>query len=290
MKNKLVYLLSIGSVALGTSLLNISSAAEAATLSGELQITSSAAFTNLDLLSDPGAVSNQLSILFRDTEFASGPSQNYVANGNYGSFAIDGATGSFVPFFNPGTTKEILSVVLPSLTPNVTPTQNIYVGPGGGAATISGADITPNITSFNVPFLRLTNAGQSNSPIEFFVDQITKFTDDNVPGTTGATRGFDITLIGQFRDASGTSFGSATLDGTFSVVGDPVLVDLLSGNRCDTLSDTCVPHTTATFGGTFVAEPHEVTVPEPSNLVGLVGLGLLGSFVVAKRKKEVTIS
>ena len=38
---------------------------------------------------------------------------------------------------------------------------------------------------------------------------------------------------------------------------------------------------------TITVQDTPKAVPEPSNLVGLVGLGLLGSFVVAKRKKEV---
>ena len=280
MKNNLAKFLAFGSLVVGGTFLATNPAKAALITGSELQFNASLVFYD----ADPGP-GNQLTALFTNTynDFSS-----VALLGDYGQFDIlNSSTDSFAPYIG-ADVLEIVSLQFPSIVPNVDLVlgTNRYVGAGAPVPFLHGSALTPDVSPFNTPILRLSDPGVASSPTEFFIDRVTSFFDDVPSGEDPFSYTFRAT--GHFRDAHGVAGGRGRLNGTFDF-GNPVLVDILTGNigTCTEVSDDCVAAITSTFGATFVVEEKPVAVPEASNLVGLVGLGLLGSFVVAKRKKEV---
>lgn len=277
MKNNLAKFLAVGSLLVGGSFLATNSA-RAALLSGsELQFNASLVFYDAD--AGPG---NQLTALFTNTynDFSS-----VALIGSYGEFDILGSSnGSFLPYVSaPNPTLEIASIQFPSLIPNVNGGFNQYVGTGGAVASLSGSSLTPNVSPFSTPILRLTDASDPDTPIEFFIDEVTSFFDD-VPSNESPFS-YTFRATGFFRDAAGVATGRGRLNGTFAF-GAPIFVDLTTGSTqtCTGVSDTCVGALTSTFGATFLVDEPIVPVPESSPVSALIGFGLVGSAFALRRK------
>jgi hypothetical protein len=283
MKSNLGKFLAVGSLVVGGAAL-AASPAKAALVSGStLQFNASLVFFDAD-----PAAGNALTVLFTENynDFSS-----VALVGDYGEFDILGSSdGSFAPYVTgvDPTSLEVLSLAFPSLVPTtILGFANVYIGGPGPIASLPGSSLTPDVSPFTTPVLRLDDADDADTPIEFFIDEVTSFF-DNVPAG-GPTFSYTFAANGAFRDDSGAAQGSGTLNGTFEF-GNSIIVDLGTGTTYGTgdacaaaAADPgdCVGALTSTFGATFVVEE---SVPESSPVSALIGFGLVGSAFALKRK------